>query len=78
MMFWRKKVTKKQKAKKPVSRPVKKQYETSWRAVNEMYSMCRTLQEMLSKFPDKDLAEVKAEMYVVEDLLWQAVSDRRN
>lgn len=77
MMFWQKKKAKKS-AKKRESRPVKRQYETSWRAVNELYSMCRTLQEMLSKFPDRDLAEVKAEMYVVEDLLWQAVSDRRN
>lgn len=68
-------------AKKPVkraaARPTKYRYETSWRAVNELYQMARTLQEMLSKFPDSDLAKVKAEMYVVEDLLWQAVSDRR-
>ena len=67
----------KKPVKRAAARPVKYRYETSWRSVNELYHMARTLQEMLSKFPDSDLAKVKAEMYVVEDLLWQAVSDRR-
>ena len=46
-------------------------------AVVQCYNIAKSLKDMLDMLPDSDLAMVKREMHVVEDLLWQAVDDRR-
>ena len=51
--------------------------QSSFEAVNQVYAHCRLLKNMLGMLPDMDLAEAKREMLVLEDLLWQAVKDRR-
>ena len=46
-------------------------------AVVQCYNIAKMLLDMLNMLPDTDLAMAKREMHVVEDLLWQAVDDRR-
>ena len=45
--------------------------------VAQAYNLAHTLRDMLALMPDTDLAGAKRAMYEVEDILWQAVEDRR-
>ena len=47
-------------------------------AVMQVYQAAKTLQNMLALMPDEDLSKAKRLMFDVEDLLWQALDDRRH
>ena len=51
--------------------------KSSQTAVLQVYQAARTLKDMLALMPDEDLAKAKRLMFDVEDLLWQALDDRR-
>lgn len=51
--------------------------KSSQTAVLQVYQAARTLKDMLALMPDEDLAKAKRLMYDVEDLIWQALDDRR-
>ena len=52
--------------------------KSSQTAVLQVYQAAKTLQDMLALMPDEDLAKAKRMMFDVEDLLWQALDDRRH
>lgn len=52
--------------------------KSSQTAVLQVYQAAKTLQDMLMLMPDEDLAKAKRMMFDVEDLLWQALDDRRH
>lgn len=54
-------------------RPLKSSQTT----VLQVYNAAHTLKDMLMLLPDEDLAKAKRLMFDVEDLLWQALDDRR-
>lgn len=45
--------------------------------VVQAYNIAHTLRDMLAMMPDADLAAAKRTAYELEDLLWQAVDERR-
>ena len=51
--------------------------KSSHTAVLQVYQAAKTLKDMLMLLPDEDLAKAKRIMFEVEDLLWQALDDRR-
>ena len=55
-------------------RPMIKSSQTT---VLQVYNAAHTLKDMLMLLPDEDLAKAKRLMLDVEDLLWQALDDRR-
>ena len=40
-------------------------------AVDDVYAQLKVAEQMLSRIPDPELAIVKREMYLLEDMLWQ-------
>ena len=59
-----------QKKRRP---PIKSSQTT----VLQVYNAAHSLKDMLMLLPDEDLAKAKRLMFDGEDLLWQALDDRR-
>ena len=45
--------------------------------LREVYSLIREAMNKMAEIPDSNLAYAKKQMYVLEDLLWQAITDDR-
>ena len=45
------------------------------RELAEIYAMICDAMNRMAQIPDAELATAKREMYVLEDLLWQAITD---
>ena len=43
--------------------------------LSEVYALIRDAMNRMATIPDSGLAEAKREMYVLEDLLWQALTE---
>lgn len=45
--------------------------------IAQAYNLAHTLRDMLALMPDTDIVPARRAMYDVEDVLWQAMEDRR-
>lgn len=43
--------------------------------LNEVYALIRDAMNRMSQIPDSELASAKRQMYVIEDMLWQAIAE---
>lgn len=43
--------------------------------LNEVYALIRDAMNRMSQIPDSELASAKRQMYVLEDMLWQAIAE---
>lgn len=56
----------------------RKPRQSSYAALQMVHQSAHELLDMLSMLPDEDLAAARRQMYTVEDLIWQALEDRRH
>ena len=41
--------------------------------IRDVYAQLKVAEQMLSRIPDQELATVKREMYLLEDMMWQLI-----